>query len=267
MSAGVALEWAHDQVGVRETSPNWSPKIGTWIRASGYTFPVPWCQCFANAVAVQGGAPQPSGQAGYTPHFWNGRYEGQGYEPIPLSQAQPGDFVYFDWSMGHGDPCDHVGVLVSMTSTTVTCLEGNTSSSSAGSQNNGGGVWKKTRSRSLVRGAVSVPYRGAGSKPFRSLVDGVAGADVRAFQVASNLRATRCGRPDRVSAVDGVVGPETIANGAWAAWLLGVGDSQAELRSGGISPYVQTLVRDPDERNETQKARAAHRREEAGCSG
>lgn len=264
MSATSALAWAHDQVGTREqpAGSNWGPRISTWIKDSGYSYPVPWCQTFANAVAVHGGAPQI--KTGYTPYVLQGNYQSQGFDPIPLSQAQPGDMVFFKWPGLSSARCDHVGILISMTATTVTCIEGNTSLTS---QNNGGQVMIRTRSRSLVAGAVSVPYTGSSSAPFRSLTSGDAGADVRAFQVAVNKRADGCGRADRRCDVDGVMGPETLANGAWAAWILGVGDSQAELMSGGISPYVQTLVRDPDERNETQKDRAGHRREEAGCQG
>jgi len=267
VSATAALAWAHDQIGTTErpANSNWGPKISDWIKASGYTYPVPYCQCGANAVAVKGGAPQL--RTGYTPYVLAGNYEGQGYDPIPLSQAQPADFVYFKWPGLSSARCDHVGVLVSMTASTVTCIEFNTSPGSIGSQNNGGGVYLRTRSRSLVAGAVSVPYPGSPSRPFRPLRSGDEGADVRAFQVAVNKRADGCGRSDRRCTVDGACGAETLANGAWAAWILGIGDSQAEIRSGGISPYVQTLVRDPDERNETQKGRAGHRREEAGCKG
>lgn len=271
MSATSALTWAQDQIGTSENpaNSNKGPLITQWEVVSGYPWVagaaqgVPWCQCFANVVADHGGAPLI--RDGYTPNFLAGRYAQQGYQPVPLSQAQPGDFVYFKWPGLSGARCDHVGVLVSMTATTVTCLEGNTSSTVSGSQNNGGGVYLRTRSRTLVPGAVSVPYPGGPGKPFRSIQAGDEGADVRAFQAAVNKRADGCARPDRRCSVDGVCGTETLANGAWAAWLLGIGDTQAEIRSGGISPYVQTLVRNPDERNETQKERAGHRREEAGC--
>lgn len=269
MSSQSALAYAASMNGTRETSPNWGgqyDRITRWIKASGYTFPVPWCQCFANAVAEAGGAPLI--RNGYTPDFWNGHFRAQGYEPIPLAQAQAGDFVYFDWQLYRGDPTDHVGVLVSMTATTVTCWEGNTSPTNEGSQNNGDGVYLKTRARSLVRGAVSVPYAGESSDAFRSLGVGDTGRDVRAFQVAVNKRAAGCGRDDRAVVVDGEMGAQTIANGAWAAWILGIGDSQAQISEGdSISRYVQHLVRNIDERNQTQKDRAPHRRQVAGCSG
>ena len=96
--------------------------------------------------------------------------------------------------------------------------------------------------------------------PHRTFRAGVQGADVVAFQRAVNARANGCRRPDRRLDVDGIVGPETIAAGAWAAWILGVGRAQADLRRRGISVRVQRLVRDPTLRNETEKHRATGRR-------
>lgn len=261
MSAENAVLWARGQIGVSESPPNsnWGPKIGAWITASGYGYPVPWCQCFANAAAVDGDAVQI--RNGYTPYFLAGRYAAEGYKPISLNDAEPGDFVYFKFPGVSSAICDHVGVLISKTAATVTCVEGNTSA--AGSQNNGGAVLLKTRPRSIVAGAVSVPYPVRGA--YRNLLLGMSGSDVRAFQEAINKRANGCGRADRRVIVDGDYGSETKENGAWAAYILGIGDSTAEIKSGGISAYVQNLVRNPDERNVAQVARAPERRAQAGC--
>jgi hypothetical protein len=59
---------------------------------------------------------------------------------------------------------------------------------------------------------------------------------------------------------DGVYGKRTRDDAAFVAYVLGVGDSQAALAAGGMSPYVQGLIRDPSKRNRTQKRRAAARR-------
>jgi hypothetical protein len=258
-----ALDWGRSLVGLTESpaNSNKGPRITQWEVDSGYPWVpnaaqgVPWCQCYANAVAVHGGCPQL--HTGYTPAVLSGIGN---YKPISLNNASPGDFVFFKWPGVSSATCDHVGVHLSHTDTTVTCLEGNTSSSNAGSQNNGGGVWIKTRSRSLVAGAVNVPYA---NSAYRNLLLGMTGDDVRAFQVATNKRADGCNRQDRKCDVDGAYGPETKDNGAWAAWLLGVGDSTDEIKSGGISAYVQNLVRNPDQRNDVQVARAAERRKVA----
>lgn len=154
-SAQKALAWALAQVGTVEQPAfsNWGPKISDWIKASGYTFPVAWCQCFANAAAVAGGCPQL--KTGYTPTVMRGIGE---FKPIPVSQARPGDMIFFKWPGVSRDPCDHVGILKELRASTVVCVEGNTSPSNAGSQNNGGGVFLRERSRSLVAGAVRPPY-------------------------------------------------------------------------------------------------------------
>ena len=65
-----------------------------------------------------------------------------------------GDVVLFD--LPAGDKVDHAGLLLSWTPTTVTCIEGNTSSGSLGNQANGGGCYQRTRPRANVRAIVRV---------------------------------------------------------------------------------------------------------------
>jgi hypothetical protein len=264
VSATDAINWANDRIGVSEDPPgsNKGPWITQWQVDSGYPYVVnrshgePWCQCFVNAVAVHGGAPQL--HTGFTPAVIVGIGD---FRPISLSSAEPGAaFVFFKWPGVSNYRCDHVGVYKSHTYSTVTCWEGNTSK--AGSQNNGGAVLLKTRSLGLLAGVVSIPYN---NEAYRNLLLGMTGSDVRAFQVAINKRAVGCGRgglEDRGVVVDGEYGSATKENGAWAAYILGIGDSTDEIKSGGISSYVQNLVRNPDERNAGQKERAAGRREQ-----
>lgn len=262
MSAEAGINWALSKVGLVESpaNSNKGPQITQWEVNSGYPWVVgaangvPWCQCFANATAVAGGAPQL--KTGFTPAVLVGIGD---FTPVDVDAAQPGDMIFFKWPGVSSYRCDHVGVLISKTGSTVTCVEGNTSRDSYGSQNNGGGVFVRTRSRSLVAGAVSVPYN---DEAYRNLLLGMRGSDVRAFQVATNKRAEGCGRPDRRVDVDNVYGSATKENGAWAAYILGIGDSTDEIKSGGISAYVQARVRDPDLRNEEQVAKAGPRREQ-----
>lgn len=261
MSSQAGVAWALSRVGLVESpaNSNKGPQITQWEVNSGYPWVpgapkgVPWCQCFANAAAVAGGAPQLD--TGFTPAVMVGIGD---FHPIDVHDAEQGDFIFFKWPGVSFDRSDHVGVLQSKTSTTVTCIEGNTSKTINGSQNNGGGVFVRTRSRSLVVGAVRVPYK---ADAYRNLLLGMQGSDVRAFQVAINERADGCGRQDRRVTVDGHYGSETKENGAWAGYLLGLGDSTDELKSGGISTYVQELVRDPDKRNDEQKSKAGPRRQ------
>lgn len=269
MSSQAAVAWANKQVGTHEvpSGSNKGPKITQWEVDSGYPWVVNakegvfWCQCFANAVAAQGGAVLI--KDGYTPDFLLGHFAAKGYHVIPVDDAEPGDMIYFNWPGIGSTICDHVGILLAKTRTTVTCVEGNTSGTDAGSQNNGGGVYIKTRSRSLVAGAVSVPYQDK-SAVYRNLKDGMVGDDVRAFQKAGNDHSLYLKRSDRLMDVDGEVGSQTIENGAWVAYMMGIGDSTTENKSGGLSEYLQTLVRNPDKRNAEQKKRAAQRREAHG---
>lgn len=99
-----------------------------------------------------------------------------------------------------------------------------------------------------------------GDSSLRILKRGMAGPDVAALQAAVRLRASRCGRPDRMPSTDGIYGAETERDAAFVAYILGLGDSQAQLVAGGLSTYVQERIRDPKLRNRTQIKRAAARR-------
>jgi hypothetical protein len=94
----------------------------------------------------------------------------------------------------------------------------------------------------------------------RTFTPGVQGADVRAFQRAVDRVARSCRRPDRRLAVDGIVGPETLEHGAWAAWILGIGARKADNRRKGIHARIQRLVRHPSQRTDAQRERARGRR-------
>ena len=55
--------------------------------------------------------------------------------------------VFFDWPGDGIDRIQHVGLVESVTATSITTIEGNTSGSDVGSQDNGDGVWRRTRPR------------------------------------------------------------------------------------------------------------------------
>ncbi len=100
------------------------------------------------------------------------------------------------------------------------------------------------------------------AKVHRNLTIGDEGPDVAALQRAINKRARGCCRPDHVVLVDGVYRAETKKHGAFVGFILGLGTKQAELVAGGMSEIVQSRIRDPAQRNETQRTRAAERREQ-----
>jgi hypothetical protein len=104
------------------------------------------------------------------------------------------------------------------------------------------------------------------SKAFRTLTNGMTGPDVLALQKAVRLRASRCGRPDHMPEADGIMGPQTLDDAAFAAFILGIGEHQSDLIDGGLSVMTQQRIRNPKLRNRTQLKRAAERRK-LHCKG
>ena len=76
---------------------------------------------------------------------------------------RPGDVAFFHFA---GEPAgaNHTGIVESVDSTGVTCIEGNTSApGAAGSQSNGGGVYRRHRPFSVVIGYGRYPFPVAAS--------------------------------------------------------------------------------------------------------
>jgi len=151
--ASKALKWALSQVGVTEhpNGSNWGHPIQDWIKSTGYPGPVPYCACFATEAATHGGAPKL--RNGYCPAILAGIGNFN-----RVATPRKGAFALFKFPGVSSATADHIGIVVSWTDSTVTCVEGNTSPTSGGSQNNGGGVYLKTRPRSLVAGWIQPPY-------------------------------------------------------------------------------------------------------------
>lgn len=72
--------------------------------------------------------------------------------------AQPGDFVLFDW--GGDGSCDHIGIVELNCGGYIQTIEGNTSGSNGGSQSSGNGVWRRTRNWSTVNCIIRPIYTG-----------------------------------------------------------------------------------------------------------
>lgn len=115
---------------------------------AGHANGQPWCATFVVAMARRVGLKLPS-ESAYTPAMYNGfRAAATAYRH---GAPRPGDVVFFDFP-DSVNRIQHVGICVSATATSVTCIEGNTSPGTAGSQSNGGGVFGRTRPRSHVVG-------------------------------------------------------------------------------------------------------------------
>jgi len=161
-----AVRWALGAVGTVEHPPssNKGPRITNWQELCNYPGGgVPWCQCFCvnSLYFASHNRIDPADIGGFTVSVVNraraheimgGR---RGWNTTSLDKAQKGDWIYFDFD---GGGIEHVGIYLSHTPDTVTCVEGNTSKG-GGSQSNGGGVFVKTRSRSVVAAVVAVPFK------------------------------------------------------------------------------------------------------------
>ncbi|MEW2033113.1 peptidoglycan-binding protein [Streptomyces roseifaciens] len=110
----------------------------------------PWCDMFVSYCAERTGNAAAVGKFAYCPsHVEFFRNRGQWYSA--QAQAKAGDVVFFH----NGDGVAyHVGIVLADADpgTSVKTVEGNTSSGAAGSQNNGDGVYYRTRPRSMILG-------------------------------------------------------------------------------------------------------------------
>lgn len=142
----------------------------------------------------------------YTPAFCS-QARAKGWQAVPFASARRGDVVFMNFAPG-GDPIEHVGLAIGGPAglASLPTVEGNTSSADAGSQSNGGGVFRKWRAPSSVVVILRPPY-GGGVEIGRVLrvADPLErGADVQAVQHL--VRAVE----------DGVYGPKTA--GSVRAW-------------------------------------------------
>ena len=78
-------------------------------------------------------------------------------QQVSTDNLKSGDVVFFDFS-GKKKDTSHVGIVESVGSGFVITIEGNTSSGQSGSQSNGDGVYRRTRSLSYVTCAYRPKY-------------------------------------------------------------------------------------------------------------
>lgn len=126
-----------------------------WFGASGVAF----CAMGVSWVLAQLGMTPPGGHFAYVPYgIANARAAGC---LVPVTSAQPGDLVCFDWD--EDGEADHVGFVEVNHGSYLQTIEFNTSGSWAGSQSNGGGVYRRTRDWDSVCAMIRPAYDGAWS--------------------------------------------------------------------------------------------------------
>lgn len=167
-----ALQWGRAYHGVTEQPPgsNVVPRLsqaGRELHSPHAGMGWAWCAYFAflcylaaGSETAKAGLVQLRFNALYTPTILACAERGEfGLTIVGRSQARPGDLVMFNFP--GGDPrVDHIGLLdgpINTAAGTFPSLEGNTSAGNAGSQSNGGGVWRRTdRSLSLVTAFIRI---------------------------------------------------------------------------------------------------------------
>ena len=134
------LDLAESQVGTVEGRGGGTP----YHQAYGIAANQPWCAVFVWDTFRQSGASNLIGpKSAYTPTMANWfRQRGQ-WSGTPTVGA----LVFYDWPSDGKHRIQHVGIVKAIGPNTITTLEGNTSSGDGGSQDNGGGVWERTRPR------------------------------------------------------------------------------------------------------------------------
>jgi peptidoglycan hydrolase-like protein with peptidoglycan-binding domain len=149
----------------------WYPMVG------------PWCAMFVSWVLDK------SGIDGYKHAYTPAGAELFRSQGRWTQNPRPGDIAYFDFPDSL-PRIQHVGFVESVSGSVITTIEGNTSAGTSGSQDNGGGVFRRDRARSLIVGFGRPPYSKGGDvedpqselakRNWFSLDD--QGADVRLWQ-------------------------------------------------------------------------------------
>jgi hypothetical protein len=137
------LAWCAQEVGYTEGP---AKNQNRYAAIAGHADRQPWCATFLVAAAKSTGLVLPSYSA-YTPTMASAFRANARWHSNPL----PGDFVFFDFP-DTVRRIQHVGVVESNLNGVLRTIEGNTSSGVSGSQYDGGGVYRRTRTLTSVVG-------------------------------------------------------------------------------------------------------------------
>lgn len=144
---------ALNEVGIREQTPNWSSQIERYWQATWYPDGAknrePWCAafvcwCFAQAAKqfpVKFKLPEDPKAYGF--EKWADSVGLKRTKNPFIDQVKAGDILVFNFS--------HIGICTQRGRSTVFTVEGNTNGEG---EREGDGVYRKTRSISLVRSAI-----------------------------------------------------------------------------------------------------------------
>ena len=131
LSVGLALQELEDEV--RESTINWSDRIGEYLRNAGINFAAPWCAAFIQWVTDEACSilrlPNPLDQvkreAYVNDYYVWAKEKGRLIHP---DQVKPGDLSLYSFG---GQRYDHIGLIVvppMVQNSRFTAIEGNTNS-------------------------------------------------------------------------------------------------------------------------------------------
>ena len=150
-TANELLGIAREQIGVKESPPGSNKvKYNTWYygrEVSGAAYP--WCMVFVQWVFEQAGVKLPVRTASCGALMRAAKAAGCWV----TGNYQPGDVVIYDFPGGAAT--DHCGIVESVDGTSISAIEGNTSSASDA---DGGAVERRARKFSQIVGAVRPSY-------------------------------------------------------------------------------------------------------------
>ncbi len=154
---GTAVSWAKAQAGTTENpaGSNRGGKITDWQRALGaWLVGTPWCGSFVAAAMRRAGVKGVNYRLASVAYIEDDARAGRApFRGWSATSALPGDLVVL---FGRGV---HVELVEKVHPGYVATIGGNTGPpSGSGSQSNGGGVYRRKRPRSQVRGYALVNY-------------------------------------------------------------------------------------------------------------
>lgn len=166
-NANDVLKIAAGEIGyVALNDPKNGSKYGRWLAEllkqswlAGPSTTVPWCAIFVSWVFFTAGVSVPGMPTAACGNIREANRNTSRHIKNKYD-AQPGDIVLFRWDgkVNNFDYSDHVGIVEKNCGSYVQTIEGNTSSSNAGSQGNGGGVWRRTRSWGNIQMVIRPVY-------------------------------------------------------------------------------------------------------------
>jgi len=159
------IEVAKAELGTIEGPKDNETKYGAYTKANFQ----PWCGSFVNWCANEAGVKVPN--TVYTPGGAAAFKKAGAWIDADIADPEPGDIAYFDFPSDGVDRISHVGIVIKDNGDgTVTCIEGNTSPTKAGSQRNGGQVSEKIRGFKKNKRKEQISIVGFGRPKFKGAV-------------------------------------------------------------------------------------------------